>query len=87
MVIVALTVLFSLRYMILTRRSLSHPRSSFGRGLMIATGLFACLHFINIGTHVSTPYHSMPMSHVQNVPAGNQTSTVSIDVLVSQSSC
>lgn len=50
-VIVALTVLFSLRYMILTRRSLNHPRSSFGRGLMIATGLFACLHFINIGTH------------------------------------
>ena len=69
MVIVALTVLFSLRYMIVTRRSLSHPRSSFGRGIMIATGLFACLHFINIATHVSTMYPSMPMSHLQNISA------------------
>ena len=52
-IIVALTVLLALRYMLLTRRSLCHPRSSFGRGLMVATGLFAALHFINIGTHVS----------------------------------
>ena len=52
-IIVALTVLLALRYMLLTRRSLSHPRSAFGRGLMIATGLFAALHFVNIGTHVS----------------------------------
>jgi len=52
-IIVALTVLVALRYMILTRRSLCHPRSSFGRGLMVATGLFAALHFINIATHVS----------------------------------
>ncbi|CAK0786335.1 hypothetical protein CVIRNUC_009548 [Coccomyxa viridis] len=50
-IIVALTVLLALRYMLLTRRSLSHPRSAFGRGLMIATGLFAALHFVNIGTH------------------------------------
>ena len=52
-IIVALTVLLALRYMLLTRRSLCHPRSSFGRGLMVATGLFAALHFVNIGTHVS----------------------------------
>ena len=52
-IIVALTVLLALRYMLLTRRSLSHPRSAFGRGLMVATGLFAALHFVNIGTHVS----------------------------------
>ena len=52
-IIVALTVLLALRYMLLTRRSLCHPRSAFGRGLMVATGLFAALHFINIGTHVS----------------------------------
>ena len=51
-IIVALTVLLALRYMLLTRRSLCHPRSSFGRGLMVATGLFAALHFINVGTHV-----------------------------------
>ncbi|CAL5226776.1 g9633 [Coccomyxa viridis] len=50
-IIVALTVLLALRYMLLTRRSLCHPRSSFGRGLMVATGLFAALHFVNIGTH------------------------------------
>lgn len=51
-IIVALTVLLALRYMLLTRRSLCHPRSSFGRGLMVATGLFAALHFVNVGTHV-----------------------------------
>ena len=52
-IIVAITVLVALRYMILTRRTLCHPRSAFGRGLMVATGLFAALHFVNIATHVS----------------------------------
>lgn len=39
--------------MIFSRRALSHPRSSYGKGIMIATSLFAALHMINIATQVS----------------------------------
>jgi hypothetical protein len=31
--------LFAIRYMIFTRRNLSHPRASFGKGVMTATSL------------------------------------------------
>ena len=41
---------FAIRYMVFSRRSLSHPRANFGRGVMAATSLFSALHITNIAT-------------------------------------
>ena len=37
--------------MLLSRRSLAHPRCKFGRGFLIATTLFCALHVANIASH------------------------------------
>ncbi|BDA49269.1 hypothetical protein COCOBI_13-3800 [Coccomyxa sp. Obi] len=50
LILVVLSVAFAIRYMIFSRRALSHPRSSYGKGIMVATSLFAALHMINIAT-------------------------------------
>ena len=36
--------------MVFSRRSLSHPRANFGRGVMTATSLFSAFHITNIAT-------------------------------------
>ena len=41
---------FAIRYMVFSRRSLSHPRANFGRGVMTATSLFSAFHITNIAT-------------------------------------
>lgn len=43
---------FSIYYMLLSRKALSHPRKKFGKGVLVATSLFAALHIANIATHV-----------------------------------
>ena len=39
-------------YMVLSRRSLAHPRNKYGKGVLVATSLFAALHVANIATQV-----------------------------------
>ena len=36
---------------LLTRKSLAHPRSKYGRGFLTATALFCALHIANISSH------------------------------------
>lgn len=50
-ILVVIFVISSLYYMVLTRYSLSHPHSRYGKGFMVGLSLFCSFHLANIATH------------------------------------
>ncbi|KAK9846501.1 hypothetical protein WJX81_005367 [Elliptochloris bilobata] len=51
LVVLILFACFSVYYMLLSRKPLSHPRKKYGKGVLVASSLFAALHVANIATH------------------------------------
>lgn len=64
---------FSIYYMLLSRKPLSHPRKKYGKGVLVATSLFTALHIANIATHVRLCFRQAGLRVVLLSSAGKLT--------------